>query len=165
MIKIFNTIFQRYVYVLALVAIVSTIHTAYDFDQCGASDVQERQIQSFTIRTLDNSIFLQSSDVEYCRFLEMYSSSFTVSSAVNETEMILDKHTALLEYIHTNGENYSVYIQLSEPLDNTKSNKFVELLESVSPSVTTIDSEKNIYLYKNSFSDELKELLSELENS
>lgn len=165
MIKIFYTIFQKYVYLVALVAVTLTVHTVYDIDESENIALQDRQIQSFIIRTLDNSIYFQSSNEQYCKFLEMYSSSFAITSEVSEKEIVLDRYTALLEFTNTNGENYSVYVQLSEPLDHTSENKFVDLLENVAPTLMSVDSDNNTYLYQDTMSKEFKKLISEFKNS
>lgn len=165
LIKIFYTIFQKYVYLVALVAVTLTVHTVYDIDESENIALQDRQIQSFIIRTLDNSIYFQSSNEQYCKFLEMYSSSFAITSEVSEKEIVLDRYTALLEFTNTNGENYSVYVQLSEPLDHTSENKFVDLLENVAPTLMSVDSDNNTYLYQDTMSKEFKKLISEFKNS
>lgn len=167
MTKFLNYVLEKGIYLIALLATVLTIDNICNYDKKNNDVVQDSDIQSFIIRTLDNSLYLQSSNEQYCRFLELYSDSFSVTSEVSEEQLIVDEYTALLEFTNVGGENYSVYIQLSEPLDNVNKNKFVELLQIVSPTVMAVDSisMENTFIFKNSISKEFQKFFNEIKVS
>lgn len=165
--KFLNYVFEKGIYLIALLATILTIDNICDYDKKSEKVVQDNDIQSFIIRTLDNSLYFQSSNAQYCKFLELYSDSFSATSEVSEEQLLVDEYTALLEFTNVSGENYSVYIQLSEPLDNVNESKFLELLQMVSPTVMAVDSisRDNTYIFKNSISEEFQELLNEIKVS
>lgn len=165
--KVFYNIFQKYMYFIALIAVVLTIYTMYDYKQIENVDAEDKGIQSFVIRTFDNSFYISSTDELYCRFLDKYGSSFTVNGEISEKEIVTDKYNGMLEFTTDNGEDYLVYIQLSEPVYNENQNRFCGLFDYVTPTVVSVNSvsNSNMYIYNSTYSKGLIEFLMKLKNS
>lgn len=165
--KAFYNIFQKYIYSVALIAIVLTVHTMYDYEKTEAVVDKDTDIQSFIIRTLDNSLYIQSTDKIYCRFLYKYSSSFTADAEISEDEIMVDKYNGILEFTTVNGEEYSVYIQLDEPVNNTSDNLVAGLFYYGTPTLVSVNSatNKNMYIYNSYYSEGLREVILKLKNS
>lgn len=164
--KAFYKIFQKCIYIIALIAIVLTIYTIYDYGKNETVGAQDVGIQSFVIKTLDDSVYIQSTDKMYCRFLYKYTSSFTINGEINEEEILLDEYNGLLEFTTVKGENYSIYIHLSQPVNNTINNRFVGLFQYDTPTLVSVNSvaNSNVYVYNSSYSDVLMEIIMELKN-
>lgn len=164
--KFLYYLFQKGIYSVAVLASILTIFNIYDVKNNASNEVEENDIQSFVIRTLDNSLYFESSNDQYCEFLDMYSDSFTVTSEVNEDEVMVDEYTALLEFTDVSGEDYSVYIQLSEPVDEISHIKVFEMIERVSPTLMEVNSisKSNIYLYSYNLSEQLQKIIVNFKN-